>query len=578
VDAYLDVSVRFELDIAARSGSLRLFDHVTQRVHTLAAMKDWERQYTYGLALKAAIASGSLAVVQRVLDLDPAPFASSPMNTAVNEGQLEILAWLFASRSDETCAPCPPEEYLATHPRGSLDCCLAPLVQLATDRGHARIVRWLVEHGCSARLSESVAVSAAKEGDLETIQWLHEHKVTFTFSVMDTAARYDHLEVVEFLHLNRSEGCSALALIYAVVYEHDAVATYLRTQKLCLEVDERIITEAASAGRVDLLIQYAPEFLADRHDARLVRRAMTCALMVQQLQVLQWLYHERNVTGMPVTMLVPTDDKPVDLDVFQWIHNTPQCGHWTPNVLEFAIRYGHATLVEWLLTSGREGHDFAYTGIIDEAALNGHLDVVRTLHRLCSRRPICTESAIDNATSRGHLKIAQWLHENRSEGCGNFALENAIAAGHLDAARWLIQAFPGRLTDSSGRVYQSLEEVEARLNEIVSRRYVGVLGSVEQACRTGDERQCRLILRNATLAGHLCIVQQFADKMPESFNADYVLQLADNAHHGRIVAWIRSLSKDKETLLGSQPTARRSLRAWFQRRLRRGDGAVRSVS
>ncbi|TDH71456.1 hypothetical protein CCR75_006493 [Bremia lactucae] len=45
------------------------------------------------------------------------------------------------------------------------------------------------------------------------------------------------------------------------------------------------------------------------------------------------------------------------------------------------------------------------------AAISGH--IVR-----------CDRGAVDNAASQGHLEVIEWLHTNRSEGCSRLAIKN----------------------------------------------------------------------------------------------------------------------------------------------------------
>ncbi|ETL81964.1 hypothetical protein L917_17810 [Phytophthora nicotianae] len=44
---------------------------------------------------------------------------------------------------------------------------------------------------------------------------------------------------------------------------------------------------------------------------------------------------------------------------------------------------------------------------------------------------------MDNAASRGQLKVVQWLHANRSEGCTGVAMDGAASSGHFDVLLFL---------------------------------------------------------------------------------------------------------------------------------------------
>jgi ankyrin repeat protein len=64
---------------------------------------------------------------------------------------------------------------------------------------------------------------------LEIVEWLHKNrKEGCTTWAMDWAARNGHLEVVEFLHKNRNEGCTHYAMEWAAMNGNLEVVEYLR--------------------------------------------------------------------------------------------------------------------------------------------------------------------------------------------------------------------------------------------------------------------------------------------------------------------------------------------------------------
>jgi len=72
---------------------------------------------------------------------------------------------------------------------------------------------------------------------------------------------------------------------------------------------------------------------------------------------------------------------------------------------------------------------------MDEAASAGNLKLVQWFH--ANRREGCTDNAMDWAARGNHLGVVRWLHENRREGCTAWAMDWAAARGHLDVVRWL---------------------------------------------------------------------------------------------------------------------------------------------
>lgn len=70
----------------------------------------------------------------------------------------------------------------------------------------------------------------------------------------------------------------------------------------------------------------------------------------------------------------------------------------------------------------------------DEAAANGHLEVLKWLHQSGA---LCTTSAMEWAARNSRLSVATWLHLNRSEGCTEEAMDDAAACDNSDVVLFL---------------------------------------------------------------------------------------------------------------------------------------------
>ena len=71
----------------------------------------------------------------------------------------------------------------------------------------------------------------------------------------------------------------------------------------------------------------------------------------------------------------------------------------------------------------------AKRNVMDLAAMNGHLEVVKWLHH--NRTEGCTKCAMHYAARNGYLQIVKWLHLNRTEGCTYDAMDYAAKNGHI---------------------------------------------------------------------------------------------------------------------------------------------------
>ncbi|OQR98756.1 ankyrin repeat [Thraustotheca clavata] len=82
-----------------------------------------------------------------------------------------------------------------------------------------------------------------------------------------------------------------------------------------------------------------------------------------------------------------------------------------PVALATAVAFGgHLCLLEYIV----DNHDVCTTSAMDNAAENGHFDVVKWLHE--NRAEGCTTRAMDGAAYRGDFNMIKYLHENRLEG------------------------------------------------------------------------------------------------------------------------------------------------------------------
>ncbi|TYZ60554.1 hypothetical protein PybrP1_010491 [[Pythium] brassicae (nom. inval.)] len=106
------------------------------------------------------------------------------------------------------------------------------LLSYAVVQRNFPLMNWLTE-SCPR---ESVALSARRVevrecGDLEMVRWLHDHQYTFSVWMMNGAAAKGSLEVVEFLHRHRGEGCTTAAMDLAARYGHLRVLEFLHANR-----------------------------------------------------------------------------------------------------------------------------------------------------------------------------------------------------------------------------------------------------------------------------------------------------------------------------------------------------------
>lgn len=110
-------------------------------------------------------------------------------------------------------------------------------MQVAAARGYLHMIRWL--HGYfptrsfrHVKASANVMDFAAMYGRTNVVHFLHLHRTEgCTVKAMDAAATNGHLGVVMYLHAHRTEGCTTNAMDGAATNGHLGVVKYLHTSR-----------------------------------------------------------------------------------------------------------------------------------------------------------------------------------------------------------------------------------------------------------------------------------------------------------------------------------------------------------
>ena len=210
----------------------------------------------------------------------------------------------------------------------------------AASYGLIEYVIYLSEMGASCSMEANV--NAAECGHLDVVKWLHFNRSEgSTTYAIDKAAANGHLDVVKWLHFNRSEGCTTDAIDNAAAFGH--------------------------------------------------------------LEIVKWLHQNRS-EGCS-TDAIDNAASNGHLDIVKWLHNNRAEG-CTTYAIDYAAANGHLDIVKWLHQNRSEG---CTTYAIDYAAANGHLDIVKWLHQ--NRSEGCV-LALLGATRHFQLSVVKYLVEN----------------------------------------------------------------------------------------------------------------------------------------------------------------------
>ncbi|ETM31930.1 hypothetical protein L914_20576, partial [Phytophthora nicotianae] len=254
----------------------------------------------------------------------------------------------------------------------------------APDRGCLKSVKWLVETFPGAVWPLGLA---AHGGNLEMVQWLHEH------------ANFDGAQLPG---------------------DFDDVGDVL-------ELFSNVFLVEDFAGGENRLKPAGLRFVCGRRPR--VTDSMDWAALGGHLDVLQWLDANRNDGCSPEAVNGAAEAG--HFQILLWL-NSHYSAQWTSQAMDYAAQGGQLEIVKWMHDNRTKVANT--TAAMNSAAESGHLDVVKWLH---GNRTEGTTSAMNNAAANGHLDVVKWLQVNRSEGCTTRAMDLAAGGGHLEMVRWL---------------------------------------------------------------------------------------------------------------------------------------------
>jgi hypothetical protein len=132
--------------------------------------------------------------------------------------------------------------------------------------------------------------SAAANGHLDVVMWLHTHRSEgCTVKAMDQAALSNHLDVIEWLDIHRSEGCSNIALCEATSLGHLAVVKWLVGHRSVLAPSERALVLAVERGHFEVILTLEA---AGKFECPI--ESFNSALQWRNFEIFQWLVREHS--------------------------------------------------------------------------------------------------------------------------------------------------------------------------------------------------------------------------------------------------------------------------------------------
>ncbi|KAG9401652.1 hypothetical protein AC1031_009507 [Aphanomyces cochlioides] len=291
---------------------------------------------------------------------------------------------------------------------------------------------------------------------------------------MDSAAAHGNLEMVVFLHENRSEGCSYLAVTAAIEGGHLTVLVFLVDHCIHLfsqPMDVMEIFKAAGAsGRMGIVKLICQTFPDDSTTSM-----AEAAAIHGHVHVLEWLHQHRGELGdfswweriikaghVNVLKWLVQVHRSSTTDYVAVKSSRDNYGPPIPGFVEMPIRVNQVKLVEFLHSIGYSldkihptslpvlefmhkvagmplTREYVYVAVGVKKKFDGHLNIVKYIHAQPDTESLFSIDDMAFASAMGSLEIVKFLHENRQEGCTTEAMDAACTNGHVDIVKFLME-------------------------------------------------------------------------------------------------------------------------------------------
>ncbi|KAF0683660.1 Aste57867_24305 [Aphanomyces stellatus] len=370
-------------------------------------------------AIDAAIRHGNLSTVLFLRDhcahIVPDVDAHC-IRRAVEHGQLGLLRF-----------------FLDLHPR-QLEYDLVGLGP-AMANGHSDMILFCLTRlppQIVSSLTRSMLFGASQYGLLPLVQALSPIVRFATPALMDGAAANGHLDVVQWLHANRTEGYTYKAVVSAATFGHLHVLAYLHRQD-----DGRI---AAVHRLLPTIVQNGhlavAEYVVEHKLVHMQSCTLAIAMASGRLDVLQWWFATFDHSSAPLADAMPFVANG-NLEAVRWMFDQGILTDVTSDSLCHAAQNGHLALLQWLHDAGY-GRDFDRVALTRGAAALGRVHIIRWL--FSTTWGACPRCALGVAETYNHIVtvrvlrsiVARKQHKFSCEACAPTkscfaALLNAVA-------------------------------------------------------------------------------------------------------------------------------------------------------
>ncbi|EFA81847.1 hypothetical protein PPL_05079 [Heterostelium album PN500] len=357
-----------------------------------------EYLWDFNYALAQAPFSGDLSVLKFFSDPKYARFYQprtnygEVFNSAARSGNIAMIEWLVENRSQgleksnmllaaisgkqlETI------EYLLRNHHSLFDKKSPEYLRVVTHEHNSSIETFKLFYDQGFACSDTVFRNATISGNLPLLKWLHSNTTYKCTDSMYLASDYNYFDILKWLNENRSgEGCS--------YNEMDVAATN---------------------GNLEIV-----RFLHQNRSEGCSYNAFDGAAENGHLHVVQWLYANRTNEGFSVGTIDQVAMKGHH-QVVEWLelNTTQRCSR---DILEYVVEEGHLGMLIYCHERNGDNNHYRFSeDTMDVAISRGHLHMAKWLHanRTEGCTPAAFLNAIRSDTDR--TDIIEWIFENRTE-------------------------------------------------------------------------------------------------------------------------------------------------------------------
>ncbi|EFA75788.1 hypothetical protein PPL_10843 [Heterostelium album PN500] len=256
------------------------------------------------------------------------------------------------------------------------------------------------------------------QSNLALIEFLHQNVESWFeklgTKVMDDAA-FGSLEVIKFLNFNRTEGCSTQAITNAATKGNLEIIKFIRDNQPTVQVftNKIAVRFAAKNGHLEVL-----KFLIENESSAVDFSISDILEIVKggHLPIIKYL---------------------LEIDYYFEIANIE---------IKWAVNNGHFEMLQYFfennIISQENINDQQYTILIDNAAINGNLEMLRYLHSNRSSIESCSPNTLYSTATRGHLEEVKFLLDNYGLRTSNFMYMDYIlhdVRSHFEVFRYIYE-------------------------------------------------------------------------------------------------------------------------------------------